>query len=697
LLFALDPNEAMVALASVVGKLAAGLLASLFVGAAAGQATPISKVLDLMREMFAKGDAAKKDEAVKYAAYNQWCSDQTRVRNEEISSLEGTMEKLSASIEKRAVEIKQLTARVDELDEDVGRWQKDDKATVDIRSKESVDFKSTSLDYTESLSALDEAIGIMKKQAYNRQQGSFVQSLLQIQSSQHLPAAAKAAVTQLLQQKQPEPELPDEKLFNEAPEAYGYEFQSGGVVDMLGKLRADFGNQKRDLESEEMQAQHGHNQMRQVLTDNVENAEHEISRKKTLRAETEKQKADEEGDLAETARARDESRSYLEQMTNMCNMKAADFASRQKLRAEEIKALQMAIEIIGSSSVAGSGEKHLPTFFQARVGNGTSLAQVRSASANPVQGQIAAFLAQRARESGSRLLLEVSQRVAGDPFKKVKKLITDLISKLVQEATAETEHKGWCDTELTTNKQTRDVKTESVNQLSSEIEDLTAEIAQLTQDIADLASGIQELEAAMAKATEERTQSKATNEETIKDAQEAQTAVQQAIAVLKDFYAKSAESTALVQQAPADDAPETFTGPYKGLMPEGGNVVDFLEVVLTDFARLESETAADEAQEAKAHDDFMFESKKDKALKENEKGHKEQKTVDQEGALHSAEAELKVTQEELDSAIAYYEKLKPSCVHSGINYEDRVKLREQEMQSLQEALKVLKNQDIDLD
>ena len=38
----------------------------------------------------------------------------------------------------------------------------------------------------------------------------------------------------------------------------------------------------------------------------------------------------------------------------------------------------------------------------------------------------------------------------------------DLISNLMQEATEETEHKGFCDTELTTNKQTRDQKTEAV-------------------------------------------------------------------------------------------------------------------------------------------------------------------------------------------------------------------------------------------
>merc|ERR1719343_671886 len=106
----------------------------------------------------------------------------------------------------------------------------------------------------------------------------------------------------------------------------------------------------------------------------------------------------------------------------------------------------------------------------------------------------------------------------------------------------------------------------------------------------------------MAKATEERTKSKAANEQTITEAKEAQVAVGDATAVLKDFYAKSAEATAFTQQTPMEDAPETFEKPYTGMMPEGGGIVDFLEVILSDFARLESETTAAEASETSEYD-----------------------------------------------------------------------------------------------
>merc|ERR1719215_1331128 len=165
----------------------------------------------------------------------------------------------------------------------------------------------------------------------------------------------------------------------------------------------------------------------------------------------------------------------------------------------------------------------------------------------------------------------------------------------------------------------------------------------------------------MAEATAERGANKAENEQAISDAKAAQTAVEQAMAVLKDFYAKSAEATALVQ-GPAEDAPETFSKPYTGMLPEGGSAVDFLEVILSDFSRLESETSAEESSETEEFKAYMFEAEKDQALKMNEKKHKDQKKTDKESALHSADEELKLTQEALDGAVAYYEKLKPKCV-----------------------------------
>jgi len=654
--------------------------------ASASQVTPIQKVLTLMEEMKAKGIKEKEAEAVRFSAFSQWCENTKKSKTDEINAGNEKIESLEAKIEKARVLIEKLTDRILELEEDVSRWKKDEKSATTVRDAERADFTATVTDYTESIDAVAGAINILKKQAYDRKQADLIQSsLIQVRSLKLIPAASKKALTSFLQQA-PELEV-------SAPEANAYEFQSGGVVEMLEKLNDEFSTKKTELEKEELGAQQAFEQIMQQLADNIENAEFEIAKKTKHRAQTAEEKAQLEGDLAQTIKDRDEDQKYLDDTVALCTQKTADFESRQKLRSEELDAISKAIEIIGSQAVAGSGDKHLPALLQIRKKSG-ALAQLRSSQMNPVQQQVVSFLNEQARKSGSRLLSEMALSAQANPFGKVKKMIKDLIVKLMEEATSETEHKGWCDTELTTNKQTRDKKTSEINELESLIEDLTATIAQLTQDIADLTAAVKELDAAMAKQTEERSDSKAANTQTIKEAKAAQVAVEEAMAVLKDFYAKSAEATAFAQQSPGEDAPETFEKPYQGLLPEGGSVVDFLEVILTDFARLESETASAEAEEEDEYKTFMFESKKDKALKENEIKLKSETKTDKESALQQANEDLKVTQEQLNKALEYYEKLKPTCVDSGITYEERVKRREEEIVSLQEALKILAGTDL---
>merc|ERR1719254_496549 len=215
----------------------------------------------------------------------------------------------------------------------------------------------------------------------------------------------------------------------------------------------------------------------------------------------------------------------------------------------------------------------------------------------------------------------------------------------MEEANEEAEHKGWCDTELSTNEQTRKEKTEAVEMLHAEIDELEASIAKLTEDIGELTKAVAELDAAMAEATTLRQEEKAKNTQTIKDAQEAQTAVAQALTVLKEFYAKAGDATAFVQQQP--ESPEIFESPYKGMQSENGGVIGMLEVIESDFARLESDTKAAEASQQKEYDTFMTDSKVDKEAKETSIDHKTTKKQDETQALTTKTADLEGTQRSL--------------------------------------------------
>merc|ERR1711976_905102 len=162
--------------------------------------------------------------------------------------------------------------------------------------------------------------------------------------------------------------------------------------------------------------------------------------------------------------------------------------------------------IISSGAVNGAAEKHLPALLQS-----ASLAQLRGQSTDPLQQHAAQFLRDRADVLNSRVLSALAVRAAEDPFVKVKKMIKDLIVHLMEQANEEAEHKGWCDTELSTNEQTRKEKTDAVETLHAEIDQLEASIAKLGEDITTLTKDVADLTAAMAKAMEIRQEEKATN------------------------------------------------------------------------------------------------------------------------------------------------------------------------------------------
>jgi hypothetical protein len=501
-----------------------------------------------------------------------------------------------------------------------------------------------------------------------------------------IPVDAKHKIDAFLEQ---DPESGD--LSMSAPVANAYEFQSGGIVSMLEKLRDKFVDERTDLEKEESNARHAYEMLIQDLTAQVEQATSDRSSKAETKAKTLQAKASAEGSLQDTTTTRAADHKYTSDLTATCEQKASDFEQRQQLRAEEINALNKAIEILGSGTVSGAAEKHLPTMLQKKA---RSLAQLRADLHGDEKARALAYLREQAKQLDSHILSALAVRAADDPFGKVKKMLKDLIVRLMEEANEEAEHKGWCDTELSTNEQTRKEKTDAVETLHAEIDELSSSIAKLTEDLTGLSKSVSELATAMAKATEIRQEEKHTNTATIKDSQQAQAAVAQALVVLREFYAQAAESTALLQAKQDPEAPATFDQPYTGMGAESGGVVGMLEVIESDFARLEADTTAAEETSQREYDEFMTDSKVDSAQKKVDTEHKGAKKQDQIQSLTTKKSDLEGTQKELDAALAYFDKLKPSCVNTGMSYEDRVSRRKEEIQSLQEALRILNGEDI---
>ena len=108
----------------------------------------------------------------------------------------------------------------------------------------------------------------------------------------------------------------------------------------------------------------------------------------------------------------------------------------------------------------------------------------------------------------------------------------------MEESSEDAEHKIWCDTELTTN--ARPQLKVSMENVVTEVAEFSAQVSRLREEVSN-ADFI---------CFEETT----TNEEAIKDVQDAQSNLTQAIQILMDFYAKAGQAVYLTQQSLLSEA-----------------------------------------------------------------------------------------------------------------------------------------------
>merc|ERR1719198_1542515 len=297
----------------------------------------------------------------------------------------------------------------------------------------------------------------------------------------------------------------------------------------------------------------------------------------------------------------------------------------------------------------------------------------------------------------STLLTSLAAQIQADPFAMVKKLIQDLIERLLQEAADEANQKGWCDKATSDAEQKRDYAVNDVAELNAQMAELEGVIGKLTEELEVLVVEIADLEDQQETSTKLRKQESAENEATVMEAEAGHEAVSEAIDILDKFYktaAKEEVDLGLIQKGPLDDMPDAGFDSgeaYTGAGGESGGILGMLDVIKSDFERTIKETNKAEKTNEKEYQNFMTESGKSLAEKNMAQ---EQKTKQKDNAIEeyeSAEQDIESQTDILRIAIRELLELKPTCVDTGMSYEERVARREDEIESLKKALCTLQN------
>merc|ERR1719217_1643793 len=210
-----------------------------------------------------------------------------------------------------------------------------------------------------------------------------------------------------------------------------------------------------------------------------------------------------------------------------------------------------------------------------------------------------------------------------DEDDQIKNMIQKMIFHLMAEQKDEDDHKNWCDKELETTAKMKADKETKRDTLQASIDVLTQEIADLGVKIKENQEAVALMQTEIEDETEERQAEKAENTATIKDAQDAQTAVSEAIAVLSDFYKgtgmvekedweefnQMSANVRRVKAAPGETKlpepnPELFESPYKG-SDQGAGVIGMLQEIAEDFALMETNAKADETEQQDEYDKWL--------------------------------------------------------------------------------------------
>ncbi|CAK0845494.1 unnamed protein product [Prorocentrum cordatum] len=482
----------------------------LFVAAAAGRGaagavSPIAKVIEMLNGMLVTGRDEKQKEQVQFAAYKQWCTSVTDEKTRAVESATQKLSMLAADIQEVTTSAEELALAVQKLEADVATWEGDEKAATQVREIERADYLKAHNDYTETIDAITTAVGILRAQPQNRAQA--VSLLSGLSALAKAPEKTRKVLAAFLSRD----------VEFQTPEAYAYELRSGGVVDMLEQLKDKFIDERAALEKEETNRRHSYQMLVQELHTSKTNAEAMRSDKVQQKAQDLQSAATMKGEVSDTTGTKEQDSKFLADTKAVCSQKASDFEERQKLRTEELTAIQTAIGILNDMQAP-----HVESVLIQRLGrNGTksamSLVQILKREIGPYQDEAAKYLQDRAKAIDSRVLSAIAERVSEDPFAKVKKLIQDLIVRLEEEAGEELQHKAWCDKELSSNEKVRTSRSTDVEKLTAQIDEKSSNVAQLGSEVTKLTQ--QQADLVTEVATQEKLyqEERAMNEQSLKD------------------------------------------------------------------------------------------------------------------------------------------------------------------------------------
>jgi len=647
-------------------------MAQAFLIASVADAAPLGKVLKMITELEEQiqkdGEKVQKE----FAEFSEFCEDRSRALGFEIKTGDTEYDSLHAFLEQAAAMIQKWQSKAEELIASIATDEADLTAASQVRAEEALHFEAEERVLKETLDMLRRAGDIIERQmqrggtAMLQMKGvtTAVQAFQVIVQASLLDTADASRLTAFVQSSQKQTSDSEEEDGAGAPSVAVYQSLSGNILDTIQGLAEKAEEQMDKLRQQEVTNQHNFDQLRQSLLTGIENSNSDLDHCRKDIAETQEKKSIASQDLWDTGKTLSADERGLLALNSDCREKAGTLHAEAESRQEELKALAAAKQALQEASSGGA-----LAFLQ--------LGSELSSSTDLVQ-EATRFVRHLARKQHSQVLAQLASKMAssmraGEPFDKVKVLITSMISKLEAEAGADANKKAFCDKELAETKVKKEDTSEEIGKLGTKIEQLRADAAKLKEETADLETDLGSLAKAQAEMDTLRQEEKAEYATRKALLDNGIAGVKTAIKILREYYA---------QEDKNHDAAEGA----------GSSIISLLEVVESDFMKGLTESTVYEERSVREYEQATKDNEVQKTVLEQDGKYKtkEAKSLDKTGA--ELTNDRSGVQSELDAVLQYQASLQKQCIARAETYEARQDSRTAELEGLKTALQTLESE-----
>jgi len=656
-------------------------------------ANPIRKIVTLLQNMQKEVEAEGAKEKELFDKFMCYCSGNNGDLNKKEADVKAQIEELSATVKASQAEKVQLVQDLANHKKDRDEAGSDLEAATVLRAKESAAFAAEKADSEANIGAMAKAIPALE-------QGMGGAALLQMPGADRLK--------HIVQSYGNVDNMDRRNVMAFLEQSGDYAPQSGQIVGILKGMKDDMESELKAAVAQEEASAKGFADIKASKNTEIEMATEAIEVKQQRAGSAAVTVSQTTNALDDAQNELTETQKFLNQLATECATKEQEFAERNSVRAEEVKAISEAVSVLNDDDALD--------VFKAARGSALNQAQQlgflqtsdsRASHAKKAQAILAAA-AKKANSPQLNLLLFTLNSKLKSSSKGLGSVITmidDMVVLLGKDQASDDSSKAFCEDELEKSADENKASSQKKAQVEASIADLTDSVNANAERIASLQQDIKALDKAVAQATTQRSQEHEDFQASQQLNQAATQLIEKAKNRLQKFYnptlykaAPKTERTmegkiidagtfAQVRSHRAMDEELTFATYKKSDKSAGvlGLMDMMVKEIATDMKDAEYEEKTSQADYAKLMSDAQESKGSDLKFIITTSSTKAQ----QEGKLQAAKEEKSATDTDLALIAAANGDLHVQCDFLLQNYGLRAEARTNEIESLKSAKAIL--------